>query len=142
MPARQALGDGRAQLPSGAPYRIARETQRAIALQRFTDEKGTSSHLRSSTRANHGVRPARAPHLTCYDDVDRIIPGNRVPVEAEAAAPAARPAGAGDVLATIHHLDVVGLHIQVVVDAHESRPIPQIVSVARDALAARIARPV
>src|SRR6185369_2837995 len=81
--ARQALGDGRTQLSCGAPYRIARETQRAIALQRFTDEEGTSSHLRSLTRANHGVRPARAPHFTCYDDVDRIIPGNRVPIEAE-----------------------------------------------------------
>src|SRR6202012_2914498 len=83
-----------------------------------------------------------APHLSCYDDIDRIIPGDGIPVEAEAAAPAARAAGARDHLAAIDDLDVVGLHIKIVVDAHEARPIAEIVAVVRDAFAAGIARPV
>ena len=136
MLARQPRGDRRAQLAGGAPYRIARHAQRAIALQRFTDEKRTCGHPCSLARANHGVRPARTPHLTCYDDVDRIIPGDRLPIEAEAAAAAARPAGTGQHLAAIDHFDVVGFHIQVVVDGHESGLVTQIVLVAGDAFAA------
>ena len=34
----QASGDGGAQLPRGAPDRIARKAERAVTLQRFTDE--------------------------------------------------------------------------------------------------------
>src|SRR5262245_63614945 len=83
-----------------------------------------------SAWADHGVRPARTPHLTCYDDVDRIIPGDRPPFEAEAAASAARSAGTGEDLATIDHFDVVGLHIEVVVDRHETGPVAQVVAVA------------
>src|SRR4029077_7984781 len=93
MLAPQPRGDGRAQLAGGAPYGIARHAQRAIALQRFTDEKRTCGHPCFLARANHGVRPARTPHLTCYDDVDRIIPGDRLPIEAEAAPAARRPPG-------------------------------------------------
>ena len=47
MLARQALGDRRAQLRRGAPHGIARQSERAIALQRLTGEK-RSGHLSSS----------------------------------------------------------------------------------------------
>ncbi len=38
MLARQARGDGGAQLSGGAPHRIAGQAERAVALQRLTDE--------------------------------------------------------------------------------------------------------
>ena len=38
MLARQACGDGGAQLSRGAPHRIAGQAERAVALQRLTDE--------------------------------------------------------------------------------------------------------
>ncbi len=97
MFARQALGDRRTQLPRGAPDRITRQAQRAVALERFTAEKGTchlTFLLPRAARTGHAVGPTCAPHLSCYDDIDRIIPGDRIPVEAEAAAAAARPARA------------------------------------------------
>src|SRR5260221_9834649 len=96
----------------------------------------------SAPWTGHGVGPSGAPHLSCYDDIHRIIPCHRVPVEAEAAAAAARPMGAGDHLATIDHLYVVRLDEEIVVDADEARPLAEIVLVARHAFAAGVARPV
>ena len=43
--ARQALGDGRAQLPGGPPHRIAGHAERAIALQRLTAQERTRHHV-------------------------------------------------------------------------------------------------
>src|SRR5437868_5173623 len=93
-------------------------------------------------RAGHGIRPTRAPLLSCYDDIDRIIPSHRVPVETEPAAAATRTVRAGQHLAAIHHFDVVRTDIEVVVDPHKTRLIAQKVLVPGDALAAGIARPV
>src|SRR5262249_886122 len=84
----------------------------------------------------------RAPHFTCYDDVDRIIPGNRPPIEAEAAATAAWPAGTSDHLASMDHLYIVRLHIEIVVDGDESRLVPKIMAIACHAFAAGVACPV
>src|SRR5258708_29869773 len=95
-----------------------------------------------ATRTGHGVGPSRAPHLSCYDHIHRIIPCHRVPVEAEPPAAAAWAVGAGQHLAAIHHLYVVGLHIEVVIDRDKSRLFAEIVLVASHALAPRIARPV
>src|SRR5258708_11780784 len=56
-------------------------------------------------RAGEIVGPLCAEHLAGHDDVDRIVPGHRLPVEADAAAAAAWPAGAGELVAAIHHPD-------------------------------------
>src|SRR5258708_12919847 len=95
----------------------------------------------SAPWTGHGVGPSGAPHLSCYDHIHRIIPCHRVPVEAEAAAAAARPMGAGDHLAAVDHLYVVRLDVEVVVDADEARPLPEIVLVARHPSPPRLARP-
>ena len=65
MLARQALRDCRAQLRGGPPHGIARHSERAIALQRFTGEK-RSGHL-SPQRPPRGQDMAyvhRVPHIS------------------------------------------------------------------------------
>ena len=47
MLARQPGGNGGAQLTGRTPYRIAGHAERPVALQRFTDQKGTGGHLES-----------------------------------------------------------------------------------------------
>ncbi len=45
MLARQARGNGGAQLAGRTPHGITCQSQRAVALERFTDEKRTCGHL-------------------------------------------------------------------------------------------------